>query len=322
MSDNQKAFFAGAVGAAAGLVIGLVAAPSGPDISEIDAVIANRVAAIETARAADMEALMSSHAALTERLDAVAAEASASTGAVSQLAGDIGARVEGLGADIGARVAGLGDSVNAALAEANAAQSSALSSVLTRLRGSEADAPEAGDTATAEAAPAEAPAAEAAPVSGSGIGETILLADGAIRAFVSRIDETAQRVRLQINGETTDLGAGDEIDVSAGGTDCRLGVSGIGGGQVALDGTCGDALAAPEGATPGEMLALADGNVRVFVSAIDAAGQTARIAINGLVTQKAGIGESIDVATEAGPCAVTVTGIDRGHVNLDAACGG
>ncbi len=321
MSDNQKTFFAGAVGAVAGLVIGLVAAPSGPDIGEIEAVVANRVNAIETARAADMEALMSAQTALTERLDAVAAEASASTGAVSQLAEDIGARVEGLGAEIGARVAGLGDSVNSALAEANAAQSSALSSVLTRLRGAEADAPEAGDTATAEAAPAEAPAA-AAPVSGSGIGETILLADGAIRAFVSRIDEAAQRVRLQINGETTDLGAGDEIDVSAGGTDCRLGVSGIGGGQVALDGTCGDALAAPEGATPGATLALADGTVRVFVSGIDAAGQTARIAINGTVTRKAGIGESIDVATEAGPCAVTVTGIDRGHVSLAAACGG
>ncbi len=320
MSDNQKTFFAGAVGAVAGLVIGLVAAPSGPDIGEIEAVVASKVDALETARAADMDALMSAQTALTERLDAVAAEASASSGAVSKLAEDIGTRVDGLGAEIGARVAGLGDSVTSALEEAGAAQSSAIGSVLARLRGADAEAPAAAESA--DGAPADAPAAAAAPVSGSGIGETIVLADGAIRAFVSRIDEAAQRVRLQINGETTELGAGDEIDVSAGGTDCRLGVSGIGGGQVALDGTCGDALPAPEGATPGATVALADGAVRVFVSGIDDAGQTARIAINGLVTQTAGVGESVDVTTEGGPCAVTVTGIDRGHVSLDAACGG
>lgn len=334
MSDNQKAYFAGAVGAVAGLVIGLVVAPSGPDIAEIEAVVSQRVDALETARAADMEALMSAQTALSERLDAVAAQAEASTQSVSQMADEIGAQVAGISDEVGSRVAGisdeignrvsgLGDSVSSALEEASAAQSSAIASVLARLRSGDSAtpapeaAPEAGQSGSGESADTTA-----APVSGNRVGETVSLAEDRIRAFVSRIDGEARRARLLINGETAELGDGEQLDFSAAGTDCRLQVLGIGNGQVALDGNCGDALPDPEGLTPGATASLADGAVRVFVSAIDEEAGTARLAVNGLTTSRTAIGETLDVPTDSGPCAVTVTGIDRGHVTLIATCGG
>lgn len=77
----------------------------------------------------------------------------------------------------------------------------------------------------------------------------------------------------------------------------------------------------PEGVTPGNIEMLADGALRVFVSAVDDADATARIAINGIETQMLRVGRSARVDVDGQSCSVTLDGIDRGHVQLSGSCG-
>lgn len=77
----------------------------------------------------------------------------------------------------------------------------------------------------------------------------------------------------------------------------------------------------PEGVTPGNVEMLADGALRVFVSAVDDADGTARVAINGIETQMLRVGRSARVDVDGQSCSVTLDGIDRGHVQLSGSCG-
>ncbi len=157
---------------------------------------------------------------------------------------------------------------------------------------------------------------------GIGIGQTQTFGDGALRAFVSRVDPEANAARLSVNGATTVLEVGDTVGVTAAdGTYCRLMLSGLQGNQVAINAACGDELPAPEGVRPGNVMLLADGAVRVFVSGIADDGGAVRIAVNGVNTETVDIGQSVDVAVEDQDCQVTVDDIDRGYVALSTSCG-
>ncbi|MBP7242347.1 hypothetical protein [Amaricoccus sp.] len=287
-----------------GLVIGLAA--GGPSTEDIEAAVGKRLDEAASAQ--------------NERLAAVEA-------GVDGLKSDLAGRLEGLGAGveagkdavagIGENVAGLGQSIAAAVKTASADQLAALESGLARLRDRiAAPAPTAEPAAPDAAAPAAA--ATSAPVEGFGPGETGVLADGAVRVFVSRIDDADHSATVRVNGKDLVLAMGQPQTLVSDAGECRLTLDAVGGGKAAVSAACGDALPAPEGARPGETVALGDG-LRVFVSHVSDSG--ARIAINGTQIQTVGIGESVEARVGETTCSVSVTGVDRGHVALTGSCG-
>ena len=142
--------------------------------------------------------------------------------------------------------------------------------------------------------------------------------NGAIRAFVSRVE--ADAVHVAINGiDTRRIREGRSRTVDLDGTLCLLTVDAVDRGHVQISSACGDDLPAPSGATPGQTVALGDGAARVFISGADPSGESARIAVNGVATQTVEPDSVIEVGED---CAITVEGIDRGHVDLSYACEG
>jgi hypothetical protein len=76
----------------------------------------------------------------------------------------------------------------------------------------------------------------------------------------------------------------------------------------------------PAGQGVGQTALLSDGAVRVFVSRVDGAAGSARLAINGAqATLKPG--ESHTFQSDGQDCRVTLAAIDRGHVVLAGGCG-
>ncbi|MBK0399867.1 hypothetical protein H0I76_11755 [Limibaculum sp. M0105] len=95
------------------------------------------------------------------------------------------------------------------------------------------------------------------------------------------------------------------------------------GAAAATAGASGAASAAPVGARPGETVMLEDGAIRAFVSAVDGEAGTARVAVNGVEATELGLyGRDAEVTVDGKTCRVTLDGIDRGHVQLSADCGG
>ena len=80
----------------------------------------------------------------------------------------------------------------------------------------------------------------AAPEDGYPVGATALLAEGALRVFVSGLAGDGASARLAINGtETQVIASGSSIAVAAGEQSCDLTVTGVGEGIVGLEATCG-----------------------------------------------------------------------------------
>ena len=75
-----------------------------------------------------------------------------------------------------------------------------------------------------------------------------------------------------------------------------------------------------EGTRVGETEALLDGKVRVFVSGVDAAAQTVRVAINGLGMQTLGQYRGVSFDADGTSCELTLDGIVEGHVQMTASC--
>jgi hypothetical protein len=131
----------------------------------------------------------------------------------------------------------------------------------------------AAGTGSADSAEAE-PAAKAAPEpmlqGGSvlGIGQTAVFADGAVRAFVSRVGDGG--AVLSINGDASEIAAGDAVLVRHDGGTCRVGVARVSYAGVEICSDCDGALASEGGATagPGQTVMLADAALRVFVSGV------------------------------------------------------
>lgn len=154
-----------------------------------------------------------------------------------------------------------------------------------------------------------------------GIGETFVLADGAVRAFVQQADAQEGRARLSINRVSSDLAVGEGVVVPHSDGACRLGVAAVTGDGVAIgsdcdvpadDGTLGEAY------TAGNLAMLADGKLRVFVSGIF--GDEVRLALNGLETRRVRVGEPHDIEVEDTTCSVTVTGVRGNSVLLAGIC--
>lgn len=73
--------------------------------------------------------------------------------------------------------------------------------------------------------------------------------------------------------------------------------------------------------TVGETAVLADGELRVFVSRLDAEAGAARLSINGADTTLA-VGEASTVSLASGECAVSVVSLGADGVSLASDCGG
>lgn len=291
-----------------GLLVGYIAGSGGPSLREIDAAVSARIDAAAKAESDRTAALETKVADLGGRLDAVSAQVQSGTEAVQGL----GDRLGGNLADVADR---LGDSVNAA----GATSVAALQSGLDKLEQSLAAIP----SALAEKPGAATPGAAGAAVEPSGIpagnaaGETVILSDAA-RIFISRVDDAAGEALLYVDGAPATLKLGETMPFHADGQDCELTLAALDRGHASITGACGSDLPAPTGTAAGQVAVLADGAVRVFVSGADPKG--ARIAINGVQTEQLAVGESVDVVAGEKACKVAVTGIDRGHVALDATC--
>lgn len=341
---DQRDIILGGIALAVGLLIGLLFGPSGPDVDEIQAALDERFAAVEAAAARAEESAAALQAqfdgtasTLQTRMDETVSAVESQVGGLGDRLSEVEAAVgesasaqasmaESLSADFSGRIDSLGSTLSAQSERLQAGiegfrRSLAMDGVST----TDAPAAEAGDGTTAATTAATADAGSTAVDEGFvgiGAGQTATFGDGALRAFVSRADPQTRTARLSVNGASTVLAVGEAVGVTADdGTYCRLLLSGLQGSQVALNGGCGDDLPDPEGVLPGNVMLLADGSVRVFVSGVSDGGNAARIAVNGVDTQSVEVGESVDVTVEDQNCRVGLDSIDRGHVALSADCG-
>lgn len=86
----------------------------------------------------------------------------------------------------------------------------------------------------------EAGGETAAPENGTRPGAVAVLADGKLRVFVSGVASDGSSARIAVNGvQTQTVEPGDSVEVKAGDAACTLTVTGIGGGMVGLEASCG-----------------------------------------------------------------------------------
>lgn len=79
-----------------------------------------------------------------------------------------------------------------------------------------------------------------APENGHRAGTVAVLADGALRVFVSGLADDGSSARIAINGvETQTVDAGTSVEASAGDQTCTVMITGVGNGMVGLEGSCG-----------------------------------------------------------------------------------
>ncbi|WP_300061757.1 ABC transporter C-terminal domain-containing protein [uncultured Roseobacter sp.] len=257
------------------------------------------------------------------------------TAAMSEATGALEARI----AELEASLADSASATAAQMDEKLAALEADVSSRMTALA-EEAEARVADLAALADGV-TSAPESDAAPTEGGtvsdmatsdalGVGETAIFADGAVRVFVSAVDQDSRSARLSVNGAAQTLSVGETAGVTLEGADCTVGLVEVTEAGATIGSDCGSetAEAAPadvppapeEGHTPGTTVSLADGALRVFVSSLAADGSAARLAVNGIDTVTVASGTSIEVAVGDQTCTVTVTGVGNGMVGLDGSC--
>ncbi|MGX0901991.1 hypothetical protein ACSSV8_000548 [Roseovarius sp. MBR-79] len=314
MSDILKNPVAvGVGGGVVGLLLGSLLSLSAID-SKVRTGVERAMGPVTEAAQGDKDVL----AGLSDRLAALET-------AVTGTAGDAVAVTEEAMAAFGARLGALEGRIEGVAADLGARISETASEQVAALRGAldARPAPEPAPAPEVAAAPSHAANIEGLSDAGAarGVGQTFVLAGGAVRAFVQRLDAGAGAARLSVNGATSDLSVGETLVVSHAGGACRLGLAGVGADGVRLVSDCdnaggGDALGTAY--SPGEMAILGDGLLRVFVSG--AIGDRARLAINGLETELVGVGERRSVTIVGRGCSLSVTGIRGTSVLLDGGC--
>jgi len=331
MTDILKSpVVTGVGGVIVGLLVGALLSLSTID-SKIGASIGSAMDDVTEAVAGDEAALSE----VTERLAALEASVSENSGEVTALqetvsgySSEFATLADRIPSDLGDGISNLETRIDTVAADLGRRMSETASEQTAALRGALRTQP------TPAAAPEPAPADEAVSEAGAamppelrmadgtrGIGETFVLAEGAVRAFVRRIDADGGTALLSINGAATPLAVGEAVPVSHGSGASRLGLHSVSQDGVRIGSDCdvptGDgALGTAYG--PGELAMLGDGQLRVFVSGIF--GDEARLAINGLETLRVRVGEARDVAVGEAKCLVNVNGIRGNSVLLSGGC--
>lgn len=230
MSHAPFLFGAGGIilGFIGGIAIG--SATSGSRINEAvaDALAPGREAA-QQAASTQQEAL----AALSERIGALEARLAESSGS-DDLAARLGERMEAMKAEMASRMEAMSDSART--------QADTLRSALSELSGGMQEAAQMAAAAVA----AKAGGSGAGEAAGGmtvteplAVGQTAIFADGAVRAFVARLDGQGGAVRLVVNGTTAELGSGGTARVPQGEGSCSVSVLGLSDGKVTLGSDCG-----------------------------------------------------------------------------------
>lgn len=151
--------------------------------------------------------------------------------------------------------------------------------------------------------------------------------EGAVSALSERIDaaaESASSGAARTSTEVTTALSG-QLDALSGRLDWVARTVGtMTAGNPAPSGVAAAPAGPPEiqGARVGETESLLDGQVRVFVSAVDAAAGTARVAINGLSMTEISRRRPVRFATGAGECTLSLDAIVEGHAQMSAECDG
>lgn len=266
------------------------------------------------------------HAAFETRLtEAVAAEVGAATGALDTRLGALESALAGVGPDIVASVEAIRADVDASLATREEAQAAQLAALDERLA---SVATQSAPAAAVTAAPA--PASDAAPA-GALPGETAVLLDGAVRAFVSRV--TDQGASVAVNGQSLiTLAVGEGAPVAVGEKSCIVALDAVDQGSALLSADCAESASAAGAAAPsgltltaaapvgiGQTALLADGKLKLFVSRIDDGG--AVVAVGPRDTLTLALGAETAVTTPDGAsCAVSLVSVADGTVELAGAC--
>lgn len=311
---NNRTLVVGAFALAIGLLLGMLIAPSGPDIAEIRAAVGE-----ELAKAGEKTAALDQHiAGMTDRMTSLSQGMGGIEASVKDLSAKLGTDAQDAGGDVAAlatKIEAMASSLTSRVSEAAESQTAALRQGLAALSSGGGAAPAEAPAAAAPAAavPQTAPAGEP---QGLTAGNTASFGDGSVRVTVSRVDDTGGTARLAVNGETVSLAAGESMMVE----ECKLQLDGVDRGHASLSALCGGDLPEPTGIGPGTAMVLGDGAARVFLSSVAADGSAARFAVNGLTLQTIAAGGSAKV--DGTDCAVTVDSIDRGHVSFGYDCGG
>lgn len=311
---ESKTVVTGALALAVGVLGGYAISPSGPDMSDIESALGARIDAASEMGNEGVSAVSETVQALDARLESLSAKLGTLEERIGETAG-AGADATTSGLEmLDLRLIETGEELRNALSEMAASQKASLEEALAGLSAQPAApaAPAASDSAAA------APEQEAAAPEGLTSGKTAILADGAIRVFVSRVDDAASAARLSINGALAQLSQGHSVALRPDGEYCRVMLDGVDRGHALVSAACGDDLPAPEGVTPGAAAVLGDGAARVFLSSVSGDDTSARIAVNGLDVLNVSAGETVPVG-EAG-CHVSVNQIDRGHVSFGYSC--
>ncbi len=284
---DQKVIATGLVSALIGFGLGIVAAPSAPKLSEIGDTISEKLAPSAEANESlaklvgDLDAKMDG---LSERLDGLEETVSASSAkdAVSEL----GSKIETLSSDVATSL----ESTAASLGE----QLSALS---------------VAGSSPVKAAP-----------EGITPGMTAVFNDGAVRAFVSRVDDNA--VALSLNGAAKTLAVGGSTKVD----DCQITLDAVDRGHAVLSAACGEGASDEKVALSGnaetygigKTAILGDGAARIYVSGVDTETNSARLAVKGLKLETYTGGSKIEL--DGSDCVATVEAVSAGAVSLGYLC--
>jgi hypothetical protein len=171
------------------------------------------------------------------------------------------------------------------------------------------------------------------------VGRTASFEDGAVRVFLSAVTPEARTARVAVNGfavTTLEMGAPATIenceleltDVRRDGAtlDVRCDASGQQQGEGAVQAPrtklVGNEGAPAEGSqtsaelAPGQALVVGDGDMRLFVSAVDAERGQVRIAVNGTEVISLAVGDT----HEANGCSVGLNGFEGRSAVLNYSC--
>lgn len=289
---DQKVIATGLVSVLVGFGLGIVAAPSAPKLSEIGDTISEKLAPNAEANETLTQLvgdLDSKIEGLSARLDGL--EQSVSDSSVKDAVADLGTKFETLSSDVSSSLESTTSSLGEKLSALSAATVAAPSAM-------------ANDT----------------PPEGITPGMTAVFKDGAVRAFVSRVDDNA--AALSINGTAKTLAVGGTTKVE----DCTITLDAVDRGHALISAACGEGAATEEVALSGnaeaygigKTAALGEGAARVYVSGVDPEANTARLAVNGLTLSSYTGGSSIDI--DGSDCAVTVEEITASSVSLGYLC--
>ena len=266
MADNSKIAFSGGAGAAIGVALGLLF--GGPDVSGIE----DKVSTAGT----EVTALSTQLTELGDRMSALE-ETAASAAATPQLTSeDLGAAIDGLSGDLNSRMDALADSIADASTQSEGANQAQIDAIVAALdarheermeefrermatrrkqhqdqhnahHGKRPENAESGedpalemDEDSAAAAATTLPAPEVtAPAPTRILTETIVLADGKVRAYVAGYLADEDIARVAINGFTvSEIRKGRSAEVEVGEETCSVTFTGVEENRVQLEANC------------------------------------------------------------------------------------